>query len=56
MEVGFLGTDPGKEIDEVWWDEMLVSWFDVPEEEKPVEEEGGEAADSDPSSTIKAKA
>src|SRR6185369_3904184 len=46
-DVGFLGSDPGKEIDETWWDEMLVSWFDVPEEEKPAEEEGGEAADSD---------
>ena len=55
-DVAFLGSDPGKEIDETWWDEMLVSWFDVPEEEKPAEEEGGEAADSDPSSTIKAKA
>jgi len=32
-----------------------VSWFDVPEEEKPAEEEGGEAVDSDSSSTIKSK-
>ena len=54
-DVAFLGSDPGKEIDEAWWDEMLVSWFDVPEEEKPAEEEGGEAADSDSSSTIKVK-
>ena len=35
---------------------MLVSWFDVPEEEKPAEEEGGEAADQDSSPEIKAKA
>jgi hypothetical protein len=35
---------------------MLVSWFDVPEEEKPVEEEGCEATDSDSSPEIKAKA
>ena len=41
-DVAFLGSDPGKEIDETWWDEMLVSWFDVPEEEKPAEEEAGE--------------
>ena len=40
----------------VWWDEMLVSWFDVPEEEKPAEEEGGEAADSDSAPEIKAEA
>jgi hypothetical protein len=44
-----------KEIDEAWWDEMLVSWFDVPEEEKPAEEEAAESTGSDPSSTIKAK-
>lgn len=36
-DVAFFGSDPGKEIDEAWWDEMLVSWFDVSEEEKPVE-------------------
>jgi hypothetical protein len=35
---------------------MLVQWFDVPEEEKPTEEEGGESVDSDASPTIKAKA
>ena len=23
-DVAFLGSDPGKEIDEAWWDEMLV--------------------------------
>ena len=32
-DVAFLGTDPGSDIDEAWWDEMLVQWFDVPEEE-----------------------
>ena len=55
-DVAFLGTDPGTEVTETWWEEMLVQWFDVPEEEKPAEEEGGEAADSDSSSTVKAKA
>ena len=54
-EVSFLGTDPGKEIDEAWWDEMVVSWFDVPEEEKPVEEEGGEAAESESTAEMKTK-
>ncbi len=31
--VGFLGEDPGEEVDEVWWEEMLVNWFEDPEEE-----------------------
>jgi hypothetical protein len=43
-DVAFLGSDPGSEVDEAWWEEMLVQWFDVPEDEKPAEEET--AADS----------
>jgi len=43
-DVSYLGNDPGPEVDEVWWDEMLVQWFDVPEEEKPTEGEGEEQA------------
>ena len=31
--VAFLGVDPGPEIDEAWWEEMLVAWFGAPEEE-----------------------
>lgn len=42
-DVSFLGSDPGDEVTEAWWDEMLVQWFDVPEEEKPVE---GDVAES----------
>ena len=38
-DVAFLGNDPGSDVDEAWWDEMLVQWFDVPEEEKPAVEE-----------------
>lgn len=38
-DVTFLGTDPGDDVTEGWWDEMLVQWFDVPEEEKPAEGE-----------------
>jgi hypothetical protein len=45
--VAFLGTDPGDEVTEAWWEEMLVQWFDVPEEEK--------AADSDSPSAIQSK-
>jgi len=43
-DVSFLGSDPGPEVDEAWWDEMLVQWFDVPEEEKPAEGEGEDQA------------
>ena len=41
-EVAFLGVDPGPDIDEAWWEEMLVAWFGAPEEEEelePTEEE-----------------
>jgi hypothetical protein len=38
-DVAFLGSDPGSDVDEAWWDEMLVQWFDVPEEEKSADEE-----------------
>ena len=47
-DVDFLGTDPGEDVTEAWWEEMLVQWFDVPEEERPAEEEdkAGEKAAS----------
>jgi len=53
-DVAFLGTDPGDEVTEAWWDEMLVQWFDVPEEEKPVEGEkpASESASADPEEKI----
>jgi len=38
-EVAFLGSDPGDDVTEGWWDEMLVQWFDVPEEEQSAEGE-----------------
>jgi len=41
-DVSFLGNDPGPEVNEAWWDDMLVQWFDVPEEEKAAEDEGEE--------------
>jgi hypothetical protein len=41
-DVEYLAADPGPEVDEAWWDDMLVMWFEVPEEEKPEEEEEGE--------------
>lgn len=55
-DVAFLGTDPGDEVTQAWWEEMLVQWFDVPEEEKPAEEESNQPENSDSSSAIKSKA
>jgi hypothetical protein len=54
-DVAFLGTDPGEDVTEAWWEEMLVQWFDVPEEEKPTESAEGQSADSDSSQTVKSK-
>ncbi|HEX5646598.1 MAG TPA: hypothetical protein VFX56_06480, partial [Nitrospira sp.] len=51
-DVAFLGTDPGSDVTEAWWDDMLVQWFDVPEEEKPAEEK---ASESDSPSAVKSK-
>jgi hypothetical protein len=45
-DVAFLGVDPGDEVTEAWWDDMLVQWFDVPEEESPVESEQAEVESS----------
>jgi hypothetical protein len=39
-DLAFLGTDPGPDVDEAWWDEMVVAWFEAPEEEKSSDEEG----------------
>jgi hypothetical protein len=39
-DLAFLGTDPGQDVDETWWDEMLVAWFEVPEEDKSAGGEG----------------
>jgi hypothetical protein len=54
-DVAFLGTDPGQDVTEVWWDEMLVQWFDVPEEENPAEEEKNEAKATGASPAVQSK-
>jgi hypothetical protein len=54
-DVAFLGTDPGEDVTEAWWDDMLVQWFEVPEEEKPEEEEGGKSEDLNASSAAQPK-
>lgn len=48
-EVSFLGVDPGVEVNEVWWEDMLVKWFETPEEElEETDEESEEESDEDP--------
>lgn len=43
-DVGFLGQDPGPDVDQAWWDDMLVAWFEEPEEEGAEGQEAGEEA------------
>jgi hypothetical protein len=38
-DVATLGTDPGADVDEAWWEEMLSAWFEEPEPEEPEPEE-----------------
>lgn len=40
-DVSFLGSDPGPDVNEDWWEEMLVAWFEEPESE-PTEEDRSE--------------
>jgi hypothetical protein len=42
-------------VTEAWWEEMLVQWFDVPEEEKSAEEKSVETRESDTSPTVQSK-
>jgi hypothetical protein len=44
-DVAYLATDPGPEVDEGWWEEMLVMWFEAPESEES--EESGDAEKTD---------
>jgi hypothetical protein len=47
-DLAFLGTDPGPEVDETWWEDMLVAWVEGPEDEEP--SDGGEAETAAPES------
>ncbi len=42
--VSYIGMDPGEDVTEAWWDDMLVAWFDVPETEPAGETDSAEAA------------
>ena len=58
-QVAFLGLDPGEEVDSDWWEDMLVKWFEEPEEDLDVESSGEEVEEdthtekSGPEETIK---
>ena len=58
-QVAFLGVDPGDEVDLGWWEDMLVKWFEEPEEDADMEASGEEdeksidTEKSDPEETIK---
>ena len=45
-DVAILGTDPGPEIDQAWWEDLLVAWFEGPEEEEssPSDPQGEETS------------
>jgi len=52
--VSGLGEDPGLDVNEAWWEDMLVNWFEEPEEEVEPEGEGSESsAEADQSSNEK---
>jgi len=36
-DVAILGTDPGSDVDQAWWEDMLVAWFEEPEPEESPE-------------------
>lgn len=46
-DVAVFGVDPGPDVDEGWWEEMLVQWFEEPETEE-VEETTEAKADGQP--------
>jgi hypothetical protein len=47
-QVATLGVDPGPDVDEAWWEDMLVAWFEEPEAELSAEaDSAGEDEPSD---------
>lgn len=54
-DVEFLGQDPGPDIDQAWWDEMLVAWFEEPATEEEGDKAGEEPAADEPASAAEAK-
>jgi hypothetical protein len=58
--VAGIGVDPGEEVTETWWEDMLAAWFDEPEpeasEESGEKDEQGEAESSEARSDHKSSA
>lgn len=58
-QVACFGIDPGPEVNEVWWEDMLINWFVNREEEEEaisaMEEESVQTADSESSATENAE-
>ncbi|MCP9455629.1 MAG: hypothetical protein NNA18_05920 [Nitrospira sp.] len=50
-DVAFLGTDPGEEVTEAWWDEMLIQWFETFEDATSADEPPADSGESLPSAT-----
>lgn len=50
-QVACFGEDPGPEVNEAWWEDMLVNWFVDPEEELEEEEEAKKPEDETPEAT-----
>ncbi len=48
-DVAIMGADPGPAVDEAWWEDMLVAWFEGPEEEEKAEKEEPESASEEAS-------
>lgn len=53
-DVSVLGVDPGPEVEEVWWEDMLVAWFEEPEAEAA--QDGDAERPADDPETKKAEA
>jgi hypothetical protein len=43
-DVDMLAADPGPDVDETWWDDMLVAWFEEPLDETVSEESNADQA------------
>ena len=54
-QVAFLGQDPGEEVTEAWWEDMLVLWFDRPDLEPPPLEKGHEEDREDAEEEVTAR-
>jgi hypothetical protein len=50
--VALLGEDPGEEVDTVWWEDMLVNWFEEPEEEGEEDVDAESSEDSETGSDV----